>query len=656
MGKFTWVPPARSTLRGRTALWLMVLLCSVQAMAAPKVVNEVWGSYEDTPGTIWHSTSGSGPLANGDNDLLAFKVAGGGAVYGTGVNNAAVLGSSGSFKAFNPSVVPASGGLNAIAASSDWTTAPSPRASFLSDGGNGLNLMTAIFNVPTANLTFSATLSNATALTDGVPDIVVTQVGQPAAANGQDTFYFIDSGGNIVGNSVSLSFAGITPVGRQQWQFRNPDGSPSGQGPGPRDLRVATLDLNVDFGITSANMAQVVGFVQHLSGESDIAFVAYNENAIGVPALDLTKTAIVAGDQSTITYRFSVTNTGQTVVNNITLSDPGLSGLACSTVTSLAVGATANFTCTGNVYAVTPADLAAGQRINNATVTGKDPSNRDVPANAQATALLPNANLGITKTANNPNPYVGDNVTFTITVNNAGPSDAAGVSVADALPAGYTLVSATPSTGTWTAPNWTIGSLANGASATLMVVATVNAAGPYANTATVSAITQDPDPGNNNSTATPVPVASADLAITKTVDNNKPVAGSIVSFTVTVTNTGLSDAAGVNVVDVLPAGYALVSATPSMGTWNAPNWAIGSLAKGASATMTMVASVHATGPYANTATVRATTRDPNLGNNTATAAPETVVPVPNPVPVNSPWALAMVALGLMGVALRLKRN
>ena len=135
-----------------------------------------------------------------------------------------------------------------------------------------------------------------------------------------------------------------------------------------------------------------------------------------------------------------------------------------------------------------------------------------------------------------------------------------------------------------------------------------------------------------------------------------PVAGGQVTFTVTVTNAGPSDAAGVNVVDTLPAGYTLVSATPSAGTWAAPTWAIGSMSKGASATLTMVATVNAAGPYANTATESATTRDPDRGNNTATAAPETVMPAPNPVPATSPWALAMVALGLMGMALRLKRG
>ncbi|WP_157477099.1 DUF11 domain-containing protein, partial [Lysobacter sp. Root690] len=83
---------------------------------------------------------------------------------------------------------------------------------------------------------------------------------------------------------------------------------------------------------------------------------------------------------------------------------------------------------------------------------------------------------------------VGTNVTFTVTVSNNGPSAAAGVNVNDQLPAGYTLVSATPSVGTYNAGTgvWAVGALASGANATLQIVATVLPTGPYANTATAT--------------------------------------------------------------------------------------------------------------------------------------------------------------------------
>ncbi|MET3022564.1 DUF11 domain-containing protein, partial [Flavobacterium collinsii] len=75
------------------------------------------------------------------------------------------------------------------------------------------------------------------------------------------------------------------------------------------------------------------------------------------------------------------------------------------------------------------------------------------------------SNVGITKTASSATPNVGSNVTFTLTATNAGPSAATGVSVTDILPSGYTFVSASTASGTYTSGTgiWAIGTLANGA-------------------------------------------------------------------------------------------------------------------------------------------------------------------------------------------------
>ena len=72
--------------------------------------------------------------------------------------------------------------------------------------------------------------------------------------------------------------------------------------------------------------------------------------------------------------------------------------------------------------------------------------------------------------------------------------------------------------------------MANGANATLTIVATVNASGPYANTATISGTEVDPTPGNNTSTSTPVPVPQTNLAVSKTVSNPTPNVGSNVNL------------------------------------------------------------------------------------------------------------------------------
>ncbi|NPA71952.1 MAG: DUF11 domain-containing protein, partial [Gammaproteobacteria bacterium] len=106
------------------------------------------------------------------------------------------------------------------------------------------------------------------------------------------------------------------------------------------------------------------------------------------------------------------------------------------------------------------------------------------------------ADLDVQKTANPASAGPGDTVTFTITVENHGPNDATGVEVTDTLPSGYTYVSNNPSQGTYNsgAGKWTVGALANGASASLTLTATVNPTGDYTNAAEVTASDQtDPD-------------------------------------------------------------------------------------------------------------------------------------------------------------------
>ena len=163
-----------------------------------------------------------------------------------------------------------------------------------------------------------------------------------------------------------------------------------------------------------------------------------------------------------------------------------------------------------------------------------------------ATAII--ADLAVTKTVNNPTAGVGSNVTFTITASNLGPDPATSVVVNDVLPSGFALVSATPSVGTWTAPNWNIGNLASGGTATLTIVARVNAGGSYSNTATISGASTQADPvsANNSSTAVVTPDSDGDAVPDSTdldddndgiLDTDEGFCESTSVYTLNLTNT-----------------------------------------------------------------------------------------------------------------------
>jgi uncharacterized repeat protein (TIGR01451 family) len=253
-----------------------------------------------------------------------------------------------------------------------------------------------------------------------------------------------------------------------------------------------------------------------------------------------------------------------------------------------------------------------------------------IPASGSTSATVTNpleqtpADIAVTKVVDNAAPNVGETVTFTVTATNNGPADATGVEVTDGLPAGLTFVSATPSgTTTYTAATglWSIGALAVGANESLQIVATVTEPGLITNTATVTASDQpDPVDSNNTSGASLNANASADLQVTKTVDDAAPLVGANVAYTILAQNNGPDDATGVEITDALPAGVVFVSATPSVGTYDTASglWTVGDFANGASATLTIVVTVESPDPVLNTATITHSDQfDPAPGNNSS---------------------------------------
>ncbi|PLY00503.1 MAG: hypothetical protein C0622_08620 [Desulfuromonas sp.] len=165
------------------------------------------------------------------------------------------------------------------------------------------------------------------------------------------------------------------------------------------------------------------------------------------------------------------------------------------------------------------------------------------------------ADLAIAKAVNNVIPRAGQNVIFTLTVTNNGPDSTDGVSVSDLLPTGFSYVS-DDGGGNYVSTTgvWTIGTLANGASATLNITATVNdrdvatVDSDYTNNADVSGNRYDYDSSNNSDSAYVNPPSPL-LSITKSADKSSVDPGEVISYSVRVTNTGTGAATTVVVDD-----------------------------------------------------------------------------------------------------------
>jgi len=120
-----------------------------------------------------------------------------------------------------------------------------------------------------------------------------------------------------------------------------------------------------------------------------------------------------------------------------------------------------------------------------------------------------------------------------------------------------------------------------------------------------------------NASITAVP-PTANLSLTKSVNNAMPILGSNVVFTIAVTNTGPDAATGVTVQDLLPAGLTYVTNSPGVYTASNGIWTIGNLAVGSSTTLRITATVTTSVLVTNIAQVwTADQFDPNStpGNN-----------------------------------------
>ncbi len=245
----------------------------------------------------------------------------------------------------------------------------------------------------------------------------------------------------------------------------------------------------------------------------------------------------------------------------------------------------------------------------------------------------PTSDLAITKSVAPPNPGVGDNVTFTLTVTNNGPAAAAGIVVDDFLPAGLTYVS--DNGGGSYDPNlglWTVGALANAASASLQIVATVDTSDPIVNHATITAGTPlDTDPSDNEASVVVSAPNTSDLALTMSVSAPTVLVGGSVDYTLTVTNNGDDPAYSLDVTEAFPAFPALnpTTFTASQGVYDPATglWNLASLAPDASATLQItVTAPNTAGPLTNDGAAASGEADPDTANNTASATTTVLSP------------------------------
>ena len=315
---------------------------------------------------------------------------------------------------------------------------------------------------------------------------------------------------------------------------------------------------------------------------------------------------------SPVTYTIVASNAGPSDATGVTVNDHFPSELQSPVVTNtggatctisagtlncvignLAAGATRTIqvsgTLAGGATSISNTSAIAGAEID------PNPVNDTSTVSADVTQV---ADVSILKTSSPTSTQPGDQVVWTLSATNDGPSTALDVVISDVLPAGVTFVSASPGcsnvAGTVTC---NVGDIPSGQQRQVTITVSINVGAPstVTNTATVDSDTDDPDPTDNSSTSSVSVAESADLNLTKTANTANAAPGDTITYTLTVRNDGPSTSRDVTLSDSIPAGLTFVSSAPGSPTCTESGGTLscdlGDIPSGGTRTVTVTATV-----------------------------------------------------------------
>ena len=387
-------------------------------------------------------------------------------------------------------------------------------------------------------LTFEKTSDIADGATVAVGDVI--------------TYTFdVENSGNVTVNDVTISdeLAGLTWVDGPNLGDLAPGASATGSA--TYTVTQGDVDAGTVVNSASATGSPAGGTLAPAVSRITVDAETASPELSFIKTTDLAEGATVAvGD--VITYTFTVENTGNVTIADATVSDAlaGLTWVTGPSVGTLAPGETGVATAT---YAVTQADIDAGQIENNASVAGAAARGELAPGTSGVTVPAEPANpsLAFSKTsdvAEGTTVGVGDLITYTFTVTNDGNITISGISVGDEL-SGLVWQSGPE-----------IGTLAPGetgvATATYVVTQADVDNGGVQNTATLTAQTPRDLPFEAPTSTADVVTDAANpgLSFTKTSDiaeGDTVAVGDVITYTFATENVGNVTISGVTVSDEL---------------------------------------------------------------------------------------------------------
>jgi uncharacterized repeat protein (TIGR01451 family)/fimbrial isopeptide formation D2 family protein/LPXTG-motif cell wall-anchored protein len=247
----------------------------------------------------------------------------------------------------------------------------------------------------------------------------------------------------------------------------------------------------------------------------------------------------------------AVTSSGQEVI--------------CTLVSASPIATGADATALNMVVAIAP-DQSGIDLVNTADVESTTPDPIDDNDATDTVTPTDEVDLSITKSHTGP-VEIGEQLTFTVGVHNAGPSEARDVEIADTLPAGLTYVSANGDGWTCESADASctlddpLGPNEDAEPITVTVLVTADAYPGVTNEVAVTTSSHDTDDSDDSDTDDVTVPPKVDLSVVKKLEGSLKV-GEDAAYTLTVHNAGpTADPGVVTVTDQLPAGLTYVSGT-----------------------------------------------------------------------------------------------
>jgi uncharacterized repeat protein (TIGR01451 family) len=369
---------------------------------------------------------------------------------------------------------------------------------------------------------------------------------------------------------------------------------------------------------------------------------------------------------SNLVFNLIVSNAGPSAANNVVIAQTlpvgvgfvttsNYPGVSVSQSGSISTGEIVNLSLgtlpvygTGIVAVVTVPTIP-GLATSVATIgsTSTDPNPNNNTASATADVTLPSADLAVTITASPSVLLQGGVLTYSIVVTNNGPFAATSVTLNNTLPPNVNFISASTSQGSIFSGGAVVelGTLDPGSNALVTIVVSPTTTGNITaiSDVTLSPLEIDPITANNQASVTVTVGPSADLGVSGYFSPPTILSGASYSNIATVFNNGPSQATGVVFSQTIPGGASFVSSSASgvVVTNGIINWNVGTMASGASLSITnvlqaptLLAGVQSVS-LSSTLTVFGQPGDANTNNNVVTLQALVEPPTITIVPVNA---------------------